>query len=135
VAFDLKFRVPRWSGGLTAKVNDSPAPVSAQPGSWAAIRRTWNPGDRVTIQISMPFHLAPIDKQHPNRVALMYGSVVLVRRAAPLQVPKNENLSKWLRREGKHLELHAAGRSTETFVPFYQLEREAPYIMYFDLEG
>jgi hypothetical protein len=83
----------------------------------------------------MPFHLAPIDKQHPNRVALMYGPVVLVRSQASLQVPRSENLSRWLMREGKPLEFRAAGQSTGTFVPFYQLEREAPYLMYFDLKS
>ena len=133
--FDLKFRVPRWSQGFTIKVNGSPVQSPAQPGSWAAIRRIWNPNDQVTIQISMPHYLVPIDQQHPKRVALMYGPVVLVRRQEALQIASDGNLSKWLAREGKPLEFRVAGESTGTFVPFYRLEREAPYVMYFELEG
>jgi DUF1680 family protein len=134
-AFDVKFRVPRWSRGVTVKVNDAPEPVTAQSGEWATIRRTWNPGDRVTLQISMPHYLEPIDKQHPNRVALMYGPVVLVRRQESLQMPSGADLAKWLARGGKPLEFRATGQSTGSFVPFYRLERDAPYVMYFDRSG
>ena len=134
-AFNLKFRVPRWAQGFTVKLNGSPVPSPATPGTWATVRRTWNPGDQVTIQISIPNYLLPIDKQHPRRVALMHGPVVLVRTQDRLRIPKDGNLSKWLTREGKPLEFRAGEHSRGIFVPFYRVERDVPYDMYFDLES
>ena len=65
------------------KVNGAAQNIACQPGTWAVISRTWAPGDRVTIQIPMQLALAPIDEQHPRRVALTYGPVVLVRDQGP----------------------------------------------------
>jgi hypothetical protein len=80
----------------------------------------------------MPNYLLPIDKQHPRRVALMHGPVVLVRTRDQLGIPADGNLSNWLAREGKPLAFRATGNSTGTFVPFYRVERDVAYDMYFD---
>src|ERR1019366_10787082 len=66
--FALKFRVPGWSSGATVKVNDTKLNIATKPGTWAAIERTWNNGDRVTIQIPMRLELVAVDKQHPRRM-------------------------------------------------------------------
>jgi len=68
--FDLKFRVPRWSASVSVEVNGRAAEIDAQPGSWGTIHRKWMSGDRVRIRIPMQLSYAPIDKQHPNRIAL-----------------------------------------------------------------
>jgi hypothetical protein len=83
----------------------------------------------------MPNYLLPIDKQHPQRVALMFGPVVLVRQRDFLRIPADGNLSKWLTRDGKPLEFRAGEHSRGIFVPFYRVERDVPYDMYFDLES
>lgn len=142
--FDLKLRVPGWSDGATVKVNGSRVDVACQPGTWAGIRRTWQSGDRVTIQVPMRLRFVPIDKQHPHRVALMYGPVVLVQDARwtmePTQEPRDQDLSKWIVPTGKPLEFRFAdeprgmfAKRWGTFMPFYQLGHEIPYRMYFDL--
>lgn len=133
VTFNLKFRVPRWSQGATVKVNGTTEQIVCQPGTWATIRRVWTPGDTVTIQIPMRLTFEPVDKQHPNRVALMYGPVVLVRDQSPILVPKGSNVSAWISKSGKPLEFNAASQPLGTFVPFYQMGEGTPYNMYFDL--
>lgn len=133
MSFDLKVRVPGWCRQVTAEVNRSQVESTTDADGWATVRRTWNPGDRLTVHISMEPYLAPIDKQHPGRVALMYGPVVLVRHQEMSQIPDAKDLSHWLTRQGKGLEFAGAGRSVSTFVPFYRIGEGDPYTMYFDL--
>jgi DUF1680 family protein len=135
VAFNLKFRVPRWSRGATVKVNGETQNVSCQPGTWAVIARTWSSGDRVTLQLPLRLSLAPIDKQHPNRVAVMYGPVVLVRDQNPILAPKGNDISDWLTARGPGLEFSGVGQPHGAFLPFYKVGAGTPYNMYFDLQA
>ena len=48
-----------------------------QPGTFVAVRRTWKSGDRIEFTLDRPMRLAPIDKQHPNQVAVMHGPLTL----------------------------------------------------------
>ena len=76
--FTLYLRVPTWSNGATIKVNGRDAQVSAQPGTFAAIRRTWKDGDTVDLTLPLTYRTAPVDDKHPDVVALMRGPVMLV---------------------------------------------------------
>ena len=134
VAFDLKFRVPRWSKGATVKINGDEQNIRCQPGTWAVIQRTWAPGDRVSVQLPMHLALAPIDKQHPKRVAVTYGPVVLVRNQDPILMPKGNDVSDWIAARGQGLEFNAVGQPHGTFLPFYKVDGGTPYNMYFDLQ-
>ena len=134
-AFNVKFRVPRWSQGVTVKVNGTKQDIPCQPGTWATIRRDWMPGDKMTIQLPMRLTFEAVDQQHPNRVAVMYGPVVLVRNQLPILIAKGGNASSWIVENGKPLEFNAAGQPLGSLVPFYQLGEGTPYNMYFDLEA
>ena len=134
VAFDFKFRVPRWSKGVTVKVNGVEQNVVCRPGSWAVIQRTWESGDRVTIQLPMQFAFVPIDEQHPHRVAVMYGPVVLVRIQDPILISKGNEPSRLLVPEGQPLEFRGAAQPQGTFLPFYKVGKGTPYNMYFDVQ-
>jgi DUF1680 family protein len=145
VAFNLRFRVPGWSRGATVEVNGSKLEVAARPGTWGTVQRTWKPGDRVTIQIPMRLRLVPIDRQHPRRVALTYGPVVLVQDGRYTRelnrLPAGPDLSKAIIPTGKPLEFRVAGGQAKevyapswgTYMPFYQLGQGIPYRMYIDL--
>jgi DUF1680 family protein len=134
-AFDLKFRVPLWSRGVSVEVNDSRLDLSGAPGTWAVVRRTWAAGDRLTIHIPLELRLSPVDSQHPQRVAVMCGPVVLVRRESPALILQGSGeLSSQLRPTGRPLEFAAAGQPHGEFVPFYAVGAESPYNMYFDLK-
>src|SRR5262245_20396937 len=77
--FALHFRVPGWSSGATMTVNGEPVLASFEPGDWATIQREWQSGDVAAITIPMALRTVPVDHQHPNRSAIMYGPVVLAQ--------------------------------------------------------
>ncbi|HEV2463378.1 MAG TPA: beta-L-arabinofuranosidase domain-containing protein [Acidobacteriaceae bacterium] len=135
VKFSLKFRVPGWTEGAWVSVNGDQQHIECRPGTWAAVNRTWNAGDRMEIHLPMKLAFAPIDRQHPHRVAAIYGPVVLVRDKETVLVPNTNDISKWIVSQGKGLEFHAENHATAGFVPFYQLRARTGYCMYFDLES
>lgn len=133
--FALHFRIPRWCEDAALAVNGVAQPVPCKPGTWAALRRSWNPGDRVTLRLPMRLALVPIDRQHPRRVAVVYGPVVLMRRrGAALRAPAGDPARAIRRGEGP-LEFLATGQRPDPFVPFYRLKRLDTYDVFFDLEG
>ena len=136
-SFALNFRVPRWAGSVTAEVNGKPADVVAKPGKWAEIRRTWSGGDRVQISIPMEPVFRPVDLQHPNRVAITYGPVVLVHEIDQLLAPGGRSAADMLQQTGRNLEFRTDKQrwSDTPFVPFYQPGYGEPYRMYFDLQA
>jgi len=147
--FDLKFRVPSWSDGITVQINGSRVEVASRPGTWATITRTWHSGDRVSIQIPLCVRIVPVDAQHPHRVALMCGPVVLVQdgkySSQPTRQPSDGDVANWITRSGNPPEFQLTeGKSTDApfwppplgkFVPFYRFQPEVPYRMYFDLSA
>ena len=130
-AFDLKFRVPGWTQGVEVAVNGKPALIEAKPGSWAVLRRTWRPGDRLTLRLPMRLALSPIDAQHPKRVAMTFGPVVLVRDQTPRLTLRGGSIEGMVKRPG--LEFTAPGQPDGLFMPFYKVGPNMPYNMYFDL--
>jgi hypothetical protein len=155
--FALRFRVPEWTDGFSVAVNGRDAGVTARPSSWAAIERTWNAGDRVEVRIPLTLRMEPVDAQHPDRVAVLRGPVVLVLEGAyhdpAFALPsRNEELERWLTPEEGSLPRGVwstglperdyptsfrvtppDGRSVRLrFRPFYEVGESYPYFMYFD---
>ena len=135
VKFSLKFRVPGWTEGAWVSVNGAKQNIECRPGTWAAVNRTWNSGDRAEIHLPMKLAFAPVDRLHPHRVAAVYGPVVLVRDQETVFVPNVNDVSRWIVSKGKGLEFRADNRASAGFVPFYQLGAQTGYCMYFDLES
>lgn len=74
----LYVRIPAWiSGTPVLAVNGKRVTERLEPGSFAALRRTWADGDRVELQLPMAFRLEQVDAQHPELVALVRGPLVL----------------------------------------------------------
>jgi hypothetical protein len=85
VKFTLQIRYPYWAkDGITIAVNGKNLRVKGQPGSFVAVKKTWQKGDKV--EVKMPFSLRlesmPDDS---NRVAILYGPVVLAGDLGPDQ--------------------------------------------------
>jgi len=132
-AFDLKFRVPRWTRGVSVQVNGTLEAVAANPGTWAIVRRRWIAGDRVEIRLPMRLTGVPIDAQHPNRVALVYGPVVMVLNDTPTLVLDTDLSS--FGTVGSSLEFQLRGQPLKALVPFYRMGYQQPYSMYFDQQA
>ena len=67
---------------MTVRINGAAGIVECKPGTWAIVERTWNPGDRVDVTIPLTLRMEAVDRQHPDRVAVMRGPVVLILEGA-----------------------------------------------------
>ena len=131
--FNLKLRVPEWCEGMSFEINGTKQNVAARPRTWATLKRRWNRGDVVKVRLPMRPRLVPIDKQHPDRVAVMVGPVVLVRENESKAAVMERDPSKLLP-SGEPLEYRVQAERNRPFVPFYRVGEGALYGMYFDLQ-
>jgi len=139
--FALKFRVPSWARDVSVKVNDVATQLECKPGTWASIEREWKSGDRVEIRIPLAARMLPVDRQHPNRVAVARGPVALVLEAAyhdaAFRLPESDDeLNKWLVADSApgifKVQPPDGSRVRSLFRPFYTVEENYPYKIYFD---
>ena len=72
-------RIPSWAKtDSVLLVNGNRVPDAVEPGTFAALRRTWNDGDRIDLELPMPLRLETVDANHPDLVALLQGPLVLM---------------------------------------------------------
>ncbi len=56
----------------------APCRVSTlDPNQWGALKRTWQPQDTVVVRFPMQARLVPVDSHHLNRVAFLYGPLLM----------------------------------------------------------
>ena len=98
-------------------------------------------GDTVLITIPMALRTVPVDQQHPDRAAIMYGPVVLAQDEAccrrPFSISPTTELNTRLIREGEGLRFRMTNivpeRHTRYLQPLYSVPGFWPYWIYFDL--
>jgi hypothetical protein len=109
------------------------------------LSRTWQNGDRIAIRIPMQLRAEPVDRDHPDRLAILYGPVVLVedlRFNLGLQMPpgrhQHADLAARLRPEAGHplsfQVVDPPGQAIHSgrFYPYYEAPANLPYRMYHD---
>lgn len=142
--FPLRFRVPAWTAGASGKVNGSPVEIAGTPGTWASIERTWNSGDQVELRIPMPIRMQAVDKEHPERVAIVRGPVAMVMEGlwqeTQFKLPKTDaELDAMLVPDPMpgYYRVRRPGGGTQhsRFCPFYTQVERRPYYMYFDKQS
>ncbi len=75
--FDINVRIPGWATkGFFVKINGKEQKISAKPGSYLKLSRTWKNGDIIELKMPFQFHLLPVMDQ-PNIASLFYGPVLL----------------------------------------------------------
>ncbi|HEY1718550.1 MAG TPA: glycoside hydrolase family 127 protein [Verrucomicrobiae bacterium] len=77
--FALNLRIPNWANGASVRVNDSPTDFSPNPESYFEIRRSWQPGDFVDLDLPTPVRLMeanPLVEEDLNQVAVQRGPIV-----------------------------------------------------------
>jgi uncharacterized protein len=81
----LYVRIPAWATPAPVlSVNGTRVTAGVEPGTFAAIRRTWKEGDRIELELPMPLRVERVDVQHSNQQALLRGPLVLFA-VAPAQ--------------------------------------------------
>ena len=146
----LSFRRPSWAGeGFAIKVNGKAVVIFSRPGSYIEITRTWKSGDVVSLVLPKTLH-AEATADNPNRVALLWGPLVLAGDLGPERssdwtdpipsfVTASQPVPQWLQPvPGAPGQFRSAGKSPEggpqvvDLVPFYRLHRRE-YALYWDL--
>jgi uncharacterized protein len=67
---------------LTVMLNKKPLKISAQPGEYISLKRSWHKGDKVDIHLPMKTHLEQMPDQS-NYYALLHGPIVLAAKTNP----------------------------------------------------
>jgi len=159
--FTLHLRHPLWADQApVVTVNGKAVATPNNPGSYIELNRTFSDGD--VIEMNIPMHLRMESMpDNPNRVALMYGPIVLgglpgtegmpaggpfsdsdtafieePTPDVPVFVPPAGPLENWIKPiAGDPLTFHtvSAGRPQDVVLkPFYRIHRER-YSIYWDL--
>ncbi|MDE2260913.1 MAG: glycoside hydrolase family 127 protein [Gammaproteobacteria bacterium] len=140
--FAVMMRIPGWlQQDPELRVNGRRTAVTATPGTFAALRRTWRHGDRIELRLPQAFRTEPIDGSHPGTVALMRGPLMYCAldfhgsQAGPAGAPHGSLAPL----AGTALEpvagarqsyVQASGAQQTIFVPFHSVENES-YDVYF----
>ena len=94
-ALALMLRIPGWADEASVTVNGERVETESTPGTYAAVKRTWEAGDRVVLEVPMRPRLMaahPEVEECRNQVAVMRGPVVYCLESADLPegVPLHE---------------------------------------------
>ncbi|MFO1388676.1 beta-L-arabinofuranosidase domain-containing protein [Cellvibrio sp.] len=87
--FTLKIRYPQWvaKDELKITINKKPVKVSAQPGEYVSLNRSWRKGDKIDVTLPMKTHLEQMPDQS-NYYALLHGPIVLAAKTNPFPSEK-----------------------------------------------
>jgi uncharacterized protein len=155
VAFTLKVRIPSWCTNPAVSTNGERGTFMGLTNQWMTIRRTWH-DDKVTVQFPMKPRAVPVDPQHPNRIAMMYGPLLMVQDARytfPIRGDAN-TIVPYLTKVSDLPELMlgsvrsfgydpnairadintANGEEVGHFIPFYAVPQRNPYRAYIDID-
>jgi DUF1680 family protein len=96
--FALKLRIPGWAEGVTVRLNNQPefsqSLLTSSPTGYVAIRRAWQAGDFVDLDLPMPVRLMeanPLVEEDLNQVAVQRGPVVYCLES--LDLPRGVKIS------------------------------------------
>ncbi|HEX7363421.1 MAG TPA: beta-L-arabinofuranosidase domain-containing protein [Bryobacteraceae bacterium] len=82
--FTIALRVPEWAGENTSvSVNGKGRQSGLRTGAFLPLHREWKNGDVIEYSIDRTHRLEPVDKEHPNTVALLCGPLTLFAMNSP----------------------------------------------------
>lgn len=87
--FPVQLRIPKWCGKASVSVNGEPVNEPILAGTFISIEQVWNPGDRMTLEMAIPFRMVLGRKRQSGRAAVMRGPIVFCLNPA-----QNEQLQK-----------------------------------------
>ena len=89
VHFRLRLRAPPWADSIDVRVNGERCAASPDDG-WIGIDRVWSDSDEVAIVFGCTVRAVAVDPQHPSRIAVVDGPIVLAQEvmdAWPFALP------------------------------------------------
>jgi len=86
-AWTLHLRVPSWTTpDCAVLINGNQVAVASSPGSYLAVRRVWNAGDRIEFIVPMRLTAEPL-RDDPTKQAFLYGPIVLAGQYPRGEIP------------------------------------------------
>jgi hypothetical protein len=160
-SFALNVRVPAWVVAFPrVQVNGKAVDVSAGPGSYVTIARTWQDGDTVTLQLPMNLRTEAMADDRSLK-AILYGPLVLAgeltesaldatlvrnqmgpdfRKHAPNTIPSfaaaNTDTNQWIQPTAKPLQFRTTGQQEDVVLkPFYEVPAGKPYSIFWKVQS
>ncbi len=90
--FMLQLRMPRCAARPEITINGEPHDFDLTPGTFLAVEREWQPGDRVDIRFPMSLRLVKGRLAQVGRAAVQYGPLVFTLNRAQNPELKEEDL-------------------------------------------
>jgi len=72
----IRFRIPAWSATTRASLNGQPLD-GVQPGKYLAVRRKWQAGDRIELDLDMSIRTWVGDEACANKISIYRGPILL----------------------------------------------------------
>ncbi|MFI9812697.1 beta-L-arabinofuranosidase domain-containing protein [Saccharothrix variisporea] len=119
--WSVRIRIPSWASGATISVNGVTQDVTAAPGTYAVLTRSWTSGDTVTVRMPMQVVLRPAN-DNAGIAAVTHGPVVLAGNYGntALSSPPSLNTASITRTSTTSLAFTAtANGSAVALMPFY----------------
>jgi DUF1680 family protein len=142
--FTLRIRKPHWSGPIHLTINGIPQSPTTGVDGYLFIRRAWQNGDKIIIQLPENFYTETIS-DNPNRIALFYGPILLAGelgdkepdpvKGIPVLVSASVDPNQWIIRKSADplvFQTTNAGQPGDlTLIPFNRTANEY-YSVYWD---
>ncbi|MFC7535122.1 beta-L-arabinofuranosidase domain-containing protein [Actinoplanes sp. GCM10030250] len=120
-SWSIRIRIPSWTSGATITVNGTTQNVTATPGSYATVTRTWASGDTVSVRLPMRVIMQAAG-DNPTIQAITYGPAVLCGNygSTALSAPPTLSTGSITRTSSTALAFTAtAGGATVNLGPFH----------------
>ena len=139
VSFTLRVRIPSWASGPNqVRLNGELLSLPARPNTWLTLERTWKDGDEIRLSLPYSLRFVPVDAQHPNAVALLYGPLVLCCDEMTVLVGDQAHPETWIQpvpgeeNTFRTLPGHSGAyhQICRTFRPYYTVGLMSWYYMY-----
>lgn len=133
--FAMRIRHPWWAKqGMTVKVNGKAIKDLKEDNGYVVIDRTWNNLDKIDVDFPMALYSEPMP-DNPNRIALLYGPVVLAGQlgdtmpdpvyGTPVLLTDNHDVNGWAKKaDGSNplaFNLKNVGKPFDVkLIPFYE---------------
>ncbi|WP_086668571.1 beta-L-arabinofuranosidase domain-containing protein [Lentzea kentuckyensis] len=135
-SWTMRFRIPAWTTGATISVNGVAQNVTTTPGTYAALTRSWTPGDVVTLRLPMRV-IAQSANDNAGVVALTYGPAVLAGNYGntSLSAPPSLNVGSVTRTSTSALAFTATANGTQVNLGPFHDAHGFNYTVYWNSSG
>lgn len=128
----VKIRHPKWAAtDPTLSINGKPAKATRDANGYWVISRTWKDGDKLDVTFPMQLHAESMP-DNPNRIALLYGPVVMAGQlgtempdpifGTTVLLTDKRNVNEWAKAGGAPLTFQTSVSKPNpvTLIPFYK---------------